>query len=229
MPLATQRERFLELLSSQAGVGDMQISEKVLREAGLGDRTFWTILCPELKKTGVLTSFDDPNDPFSEFSRRVQSDPRFRSPLLASYGPDDEKSNDTLSLALRPHFKHRFRVGNLEKGARHQPIREGEKVRITFSPTRGLIGPGNRSYPIKKDSKRRQALQMIWETQGVDGIPASDFDDFWSGTAETSKEIKGINRAFKKGTGLKDDLILALPSAGGYMLNRDKYEFETSG
>ncbi len=70
MDIEQQKERFLGILSALyqiEGKEEIRVSEGALLENELGGRDFWDVVCPLLKKQGVLKEFSDPDGILSEF------------------------------------------------------------------------------------------------------------------------------------------------------------------
>lgn len=58
---------------------DVQISEAVLEENSLNERTFWEKVCPLLQREGVLKSFDDPDYILSDFNRNLLTTAEYKA------------------------------------------------------------------------------------------------------------------------------------------------------
>ncbi|MEI6480435.1 MAG: hypothetical protein WCO12_02860 [bacterium] len=105
------------------------LSGSVLQENGLDDSTFWDVICPLLKKDGVLKDYDNPNSLFSAFESSLLSESEIQEILTRNgltYDPQaDTKFKDSLKTRRTENsktYRHVFIVDEKKLFKSHNSV-----------------------------------------------------------------------------------------------------------
>ncbi len=231
MEIGKQRQTFLNLLAALPSTeeGEVRISDKVLVEHGLGDRTFFEAVCPGLLKQGVLKKFNDPDAPISDFTAFCTEDSTYRHLMLARYPSlrgNNSWANDYPPYAEEFDAKMEKRRRKLRARYKHVFVKDMTKVKVKvcFDRTKGIYredGVGKR-YPITG-----MRWKFVFTLLGTDVLSLKDaFPAYWGDGSQVSHNIADINKICREKLLLQHDLIINEPTAGGYLLNREMFDIE---
>lgn len=235
METVDRKDKFVELLRSHFHVGGEErlfIQDAVLRENGLGDRTFWETTCPLLQKDGMLKSYNDPDGIAFAFKQFCLTSPVYKSKydqrwnllrtdddryVIGATTPEVEKLDAEMREIegnLRQSFRHLFVVdAKLLSGGN----KDG-KTKIYFDDKKGIYIDAKRKYEIAK--KRLRCVQRLIEAES---LTSEDLLELWGNKQLISKEIRDINKTFRERLAIEIDLILH-SATSGYYVNRDDFE-----
>lgn len=256
MKIDEKKALFVELLLVSLGEEDeVYLQEIVLRENGLGDATFWDVICPSLLKEGVLKSFDgNPSSPFSLLEESVHEDPEVQAlmhsmdivnvppqylrqpynPLYEAKLKEGFQRIDEIRDTRLRHWNHQFTV-NREKVL--HALNDNSKKNALFVFTlskdgtlaRQIPTEADQPYALEKESRRYKVLKVLIECMSGKYCKTDDLADGVGCTdAEFRKACEELKIQFHKhfkGT-TKNDIIEG-KARSGYRLHPQVRIIET--
>lgn len=188
--------------SQAAGKSTFTITGALLAEHNLDTSTFWTLICPKLVKSGILTEV-----------------PR------TDYGDMIPMAEDKWMEMNKHHITYSFSVdeGKLLTAVNQKDKAENiEKIEINIDKKTGLyLSDGELNYPIH--GKRFEIVETLLE-----GEATGDYLKKMTGwtASDVSRNISKINKLFKENLKVTHNLIIRNVT-GGYTLNRENYQLNS--
>ncbi len=210
---------------------EVQLNEKVLEENALNGRTFWTVLCPFLKREGLLKKYSDPDGALSEFQIFVFSHPELRvitgKAVLSTSGYSDAEwvKISEITTKLRRVYNHRFVVDRNKLLEWKDDELEPKKTNIYVDRKRGLYteqGDKRILYRGLRPTDKIFKTIIFMMKGGVFNIKEL-CDHTYQKSGVVKNSIKRLNENFPRVFGI-NQIPICLDN-GAYELNRKFYNF----
>jgi hypothetical protein len=246
MEIEQKKKRFLDILfARQTTSGDRIIIEDVaLKENGLDDRTFWSVICPKLQAEGVLKHYDDPDlvssdfvqfcmktSPDHEYERKFSQRWKLRSlegiEGRAAEGAMLDAEMREIEAGLRKSFKHRFNVDWKELSKAMAGANKNNKTTASifiFELTKdGILsrkdtGKKSSPYSIEKGSRRHEIFkELVMHDAFCDTEKRAKRVECTP--EEFRKDVNGLRKLMRKHFGTKTMDIIESKQRSGYRIN----------
>jgi hypothetical protein len=233
------KNSFVQLLESNFDIEkkeELFISERLLKESDLNNTTFWNIVCPLLKKEGVLTYFNNPHNLGSDFSNQLMNNEEVREVYKKMSFSDFpqimkrfEKRHKEIEAGLRENFSHKF-VVNKEKLLSWKSENQNDEGLFVFQLTKsGIL---SRKNPIGKDKPYKIGVRQLPHRVIQELMNAQKKSDNFYDTKDLAevlnvnagqirKAVEGMKkRAVNNFNGIHKDDFIESSKNSGYRLNK---------
>ena len=134
------------------------LNDGVLEENGLSTRTFWSIVCPMLKKDGLLEWYSDPDNMTSDFA--IYATKKYST--IESLSNYSYKNFEDLKDILRKKFDHRFLVVRQKLLQwKDEDKAENNKQKVVIDSQKGIYLESNPDNPYDISGKRLKIVEYL--------------------------------------------------------------------